>query len=106
MFFRLKMRLARRAVWRVSYHKVTKALSYSFVSPCLGGKVPIFTINSANISRAKNGIKTGKNSRVFSNFPFKRAHFMLKKVYFLVLFEMKKKFSPTPFSPSCPYSLI
>jgi hypothetical protein len=50
-------------------------------------KPPSFTINSANISRAKNGIKTSKNSRVFSNFLFKRAHFLLKKAHFLVLFE-------------------
>jgi len=54
---------------------------------CLGGKTPSFTINSANISNSKKGIKTSKNSRVFSNFPFKRAHFLLKKAHFLVLFE-------------------
>jgi hypothetical protein len=35
----------------------------------------------------KKGIKTSKNSRIFSNFPFKRAHFLLKKAHFLVLFE-------------------
>jgi hypothetical protein len=57
------------------------------VSSGLSGKAPRFTINSANISRAKNGIKTRKNSRVFINFLLKRAHFLLKKAHFLVLFE-------------------
>jgi len=48
---------------------------------------PIFTINSANISRAKKGIKTVKNLIISDHFSFKRAHFMLKKAHFLMLFE-------------------